>query len=120
MKFNDEQLSEACADFDAASSDPLKNKKVARFDFLGIVDQFDAAGQTPNWAVMNALLTEHLAGSDTEAMGGDLAYRYGLAGTLANVGFDPAVAIMSSGSFGTTTQTLQSAAALEQGMKRLS
>jgi Ca2+-binding RTX toxin-like protein len=115
-----QMIVEACADFDANSSDPLVNKKVASFDFLGIVDQFDAGGQTSNWAVTNALLTEHLAGSDTEAMGGDLAYRYGLNGSLANIGFDPAVALMSSGAYGTAAQTLQPTATLEDGIKRLS
>ena len=115
-----QMIVEASADFDAGSADPLRNKKIGSFDFLGIVDQFDTAGQTANWAVTNALLTEHLAGSDTEAMGGDLAYRYGLNGTLANIGFDPEVGIMSSGSFGTAAQTLQSTAALETGIKRLS
>jgi len=113
-------IAEACADFDAGSSDPLRNRKVVSFDFLGVVAQFDAAGQTSNWSVTNALLTEHLAGSDTEAMGGDLAYRYGLGGSLAGIGADPAVSILSSGSFGTAAQGLQSAATLEQGIKRLS
>ena len=53
-------------------------------------------------------------------MGADLAYRYGLNGSLANIGFDPVAGIMSSGSFGTAAQTLQSMAALETGIKRLS
>ncbi len=66
------------------------------------------------------MLAEHLSGSDTEALGGDLAYRYGLTGSLANVGFDPAPTILSSASFGTAAQTLQSQAALEQEVKRLS
>ncbi len=34
----------------------------------------------------NALLDAHLAGSDTEAIGGDLAYRYGLNGGLTSIG----------------------------------
>ena len=104
----------------SGSADPLINRKIANFDFLGLVDAFDAAGAPTNWALTNALLNEHLSGSDTAALGGDLAYRYGLAGTLANIGFDPAVAILSDASFGTSAQTLQSQAALEQGIKRLS
>ncbi len=90
------------------------------FDFTGLVSAFDAASAPNNWALMNALLSEHLASSDTEALGGDLAYRYGLSGSLAGIGFDPAVAVMSSGSFGTAAQTLQSTGTLEQGIKRLS
>lgn len=118
--FNLQVITEAMADFDAGSVDPLLNKKVARFDFSGLADAFDAAGANNNWALSNALLSEHLAGSNSEAMGGDLAYRYGLTGSLANIGFDPAAAILSAASFGTATQTLQSVSTLEQGIKRLS
>jgi len=113
-------IAQAMADFDASSADPLLNKNVANFDFLGLASAFDAAGAPANWALTNALLAEHLSGSDTGALGGDLAYRYGLTGSLANVGFDPAVAILSNASFGTAAQAFQSQAALEQGIKRLS
>jgi len=35
---------------------------------------------------MNTLLDAHLGGSDSEALGGDLAYRYGLSGSPAGLG----------------------------------
>jgi len=44
------------------------------------------AGQVSSWVLTNALLDAHLAGSDTEAIGGDLAYRYGLNGGLTSIG----------------------------------
>ncbi|MBI2319227.1 MAG: putative Ig domain-containing protein, partial [Betaproteobacteria bacterium] len=113
-------IARAMADFDASSADPLLNKNVANFDFLGLASAFDAAGAPANWALTHALLAEHLSGSDTEALGGDLAYRYGLTGSLANVGFDPAVSILSNASFGAAAQAFQSQAALEQGIRRLS
>ena len=97
-------IAQAMADFNAGSADPLLNKKVANFDFLGLASAFDAAGAPANWALTNALLAEHLSGSDTEALGGDLAYRYGLSGWLANVGFDPAVSILPNAFFGTAAQ----------------
>ena len=113
-------IAEAMADFNASSADPLLNRKISNFDFLGLASAFDAAGAPANWALTHALLAEHLSGSDTEALGGDLAYRYGLAGSLANVGFDPVVSILSDPSFGTAAQAFQSQAALEQGIRRLS
>ena len=113
-------ITQAMADFNASSADPLLNKKVSNFDFLGLASAFDSAGAPANWALTHALLAEHLSGSDTEALGGDLAYRYGLTGSLANVGFDPAVSILSNASFGTAAQAFQSQAALEQDVKRLS
>jgi hypothetical protein len=76
-------IAEAMADFDASSSDALRNKKIANFDFTGLANAFDAAGAPSGWALTNALLTKHLGGSDTQALGGDLAYRYGLNRSLA-------------------------------------
>ncbi|MDO8629984.1 MAG: putative Ig domain-containing protein, partial [Phycisphaerales bacterium] len=113
-------IAQAMSDFNASSADPLLNKRVANFDFLGLASAFDGAGAPANWALTHALLAEHLSGSDTEALGGDLAYRYGLTGSLANVGFDPAGSILADASFGTAAQAFQSQAALEQGIRRLS
>ena len=68
---------------------------------------------------------EHEARMDVEqgareAIGGDLAYQYGRNGTLANIGFDPAMVVMSNASFGTGVQTFQPVQDLQQGIKRLS
>jgi len=77
-------VAEAMADFDAASSNPLRNRKIQQFDFTGIVNRFDsetaadpaeedsAFGQ---WRLAGALLDFHLSSSDSEALGGDLAYQ---------------------------------------------
>ena len=113
-------IEEASANFDANSGDPLLNKKIQNFNFQGLVAAFDAAGDPNGWSLTNQLLTNHLSGSDTDALGGDLAYQYGRNGTLAGIGFDPAVAVMSNASFGTSAQTLQPLQDLQQGLKRLS
>jgi hypothetical protein len=68
----------------------------------------------------NALLDAHLAGSDTEALGGDLAYRYGLAGTLAGIGTGPAQAVLGDPRFGSGAQSLQPLSALQEGLVKLS
>ena len=116
---NMQVIVDAMADFNAASTDPLVNRKVANFNFAGLASAFDAAGAPAGWALTDALLSKHLSGSDTAALGADLTYRYGRTGSLANIGFDPAVGILSGGSFGTSAQALQSAAVLESGAKRL-
>ena len=67
-------------DFNAASADRLLNKKVVDFDFLKVATAFDQA-RTANpalteWSVQPALSSAYLQGSSTQAIGGDLAYRY--------------------------------------------
>ena len=115
-------ITEPMAGYDPASSDALLAKKVQSFDFSALVGAFDAAraanSTLSRWQVMDALLTAHLAGSDTEAIGGDLAYRYGLSGSLTGIGFDNAAAIMSASQFAISGQTLQPLATLQTGTHR--
>ena len=118
-----QMIEEAAADFNAAGTDPLRNKKVENFNFAGLVTAFDQARTaTPtltSWALTNALTTYHLGGSDTAALGGDLAYQYGKNGNLSNVSFTPAQTILGNAQFGTTAQTLQPLAGLQDGSVRL-
>jgi hypothetical protein len=113
-------IAEAMAGFDASSSDPLLNQKVQTFDFAAIVSAFDAAGQVDHWSLTNALLDAHLDGSDSEAMGGDLAYHYGVNGTLSGIGASAAQDVLNAPQFGTGTQTLRPLDELKQGPNRLS
>lgn len=69
---------------------------------------------------MNVLLDKHLASSDSEALGGDLAYRYGLDGSLAGLALTPVQSILSSAQFGAAPQTLQPLAGLQEGLVKLS
>jgi Ca2+-binding RTX toxin-like protein len=116
-------IAAAMADYDPASADPLLDHKVETFDFAALVQAFDAAraanANITRWQMMDALLDAHLAASDTEALGGDLADQYGLTGSLAGIGFDAAAAIVSSPQFANAPQALQPRAALEQGTHRL-
>jgi hypothetical protein len=61
-----------------------------------------------------------LGGSDTEALGGDLAYQYGKNLSLAGIGSEPAQTLLASASFGSSAQALQSLASLQVGPERLS
>jgi VCBS repeat-containing protein len=113
-------VAEAIAEFHASSSDPLPKPKVQTFDFAAIASAFDAAGQVNQWSLSNALLDFHLDGSDSEAMGGDLAYQYGATGTLAGIGATAAQDVLNAPQFGTGTQTLRPLDELQQGPNRLS
>ena len=116
-------IAEAMANFDAAGTDTLGDNKVETFNFAGIVNRFDQARGTSatfsNWAMTNALLDFHTSGSDASALGGDLAYQYGKNGNLANVSINPAQGILGSAQFGTTAQTLQPVANLQDSSPRL-
>ncbi|MBK9595394.1 MAG: hypothetical protein IPO57_08575 [Rhodocyclales bacterium] len=116
-------IAEAMAGFDAGGADPLRDNRVESFDFAGLVDAFDAAraanpGLT-SWAITNALTQFHLAGSDTAALGGDLAYQYGRSGTLAGMGVNAAQEVLGDAQFGVLAQQLRPLAGLQEGAVRL-
>jgi hypothetical protein len=110
----------ANSDYSAASADPLVNSKIENFNFLGLVSRFDQAGAPSSWSAMNSLLDTHLASSDTAALGGDLAYQYGANGSLAGLALTPVQGELASAQFGTSAQTLQPLAGLQEGMVKLS
>jgi len=66
------------------------------------------------------LLTTHLSGSDSQALGGDLAYQYNLNNSLAGIGVVPAQAVLGNANFGVAPQPLQPLASLQTGAARLS
>ncbi|MCC6867979.1 MAG: hypothetical protein IT522_04080, partial [Burkholderiales bacterium] len=117
-------VTDAMAAFDAGGGDRLLNKKVVRFDFGSLVSQFDAArAATPSlvaWNLSDGLASAYRAGSDTEALGGDLAYDFGHRSALAGIGAAPAQALLAASSFATAPQALQPAATLYAGTVRLS
>ena len=109
--------------YDAASQDPLYNRKVETFDFRGLVNAFDQAqAQIPaltSWQVTNALLQFHLAASDDAALGGDLAYWYGRNGTLAGLSVQAAEQAIGAPGFGAEAQQLHPFSGLQEGLIRL-
>ena len=114
---------DASDDFDSGSSDPLYNRKVQSFDFLGLVAEFDQAliaspGLT-SWAVTNALLQFHLSGADDMALGGDLAYWYGKNGGLTGISLAAAQQVIGASGFGSDAQTLRPFSGLQEGFVKL-
>ena len=120
---NLQMVAEAMANFSPGGTDPLRDNKVEQFNLTGLVDRFDQArAATPgltDWALTNALLEFHIGGSDTAAIGGDLAYQYGKNKNFSNVSLAPAQAILGNTNFGSGAQTLQPLASLQDSSPRL-
>jgi Ca2+-binding RTX toxin-like protein len=114
---------DASDEFDAGSSDPLYNKKVQSFDFLGMVRAFDhARRESPgltSWAVTNALLQFHLSGADDAALGGDLAYWYGRNRGFGGISLAAAQQVIGAAGFGSEAQSLRPFAGLQEGFVKL-
>ena len=113
-------FTEAMPGYNPGGSDTLLDNKVEQFNFTALANAFDAAGQVNGWALTNALLSAHLSGSDTAALGGDLAYQYGKTGSLAGIGLTPAQDVVNAAQFGSSAQTLRTLDDLQQGQIRLS
>jgi Ca2+-binding RTX toxin-like protein len=113
---------EGTSDYVAASTNKLNNKKIEQFNFDGLVTKFDQArAATPSmtsWALSSSLLEFYLAGSDTAAIGGDMAYQYAKNGNLSNFSATPAQSLLASPQFG-AAQGLQNVAALQDASPRL-
>ena len=100
-------IAEAMADFNPWGGDILRDNKVESFDFTSLVDQFDAEGATVDWQLTDEVLSGHLLeGSDTDAIGGDIAYLYGNNIDPTGAGLINTQSVISTAGFGQTPQTL--------------
>lgn len=110
-------IAEAMAAFDANSPSSLLASKVQEFDFKALVNEFDRVRSTTTglstWAISDALTQFHISGSDSLALGGDLAYQYGKNGTLAGINLSAAQSVIDDSVFGAQAQTLKPLAALQ-------
>lgn len=116
-------LEQASADYDPSASNPLVNQAVEEFDFGQLVTQFDQARtNTPgmtSWNLMNGLLSAHLSGSDTAAIGGDLAYYEGTRGSLGGMDLAAAVVTLQDAQFGRGSQTVHAWNTISQSANTL-
>ncbi len=85
-------------------SDLTRGHKMESFDFSALVGAFDSAraanASLTSWTLSDALNTCRLAGSDTAAFGGDIAYQYGLLGTVDLVGTAKTFGLLSDPALG--------------------
>jgi Ca2+-binding RTX toxin-like protein len=103
---------DSTVDYDAASANRLLNKRVVRLGFTTIVNAFNAAGAPADWAIPNATLdAAYLAGSDQQALGGSLAYRYARDGDLVGLDFASVAAVLADANFATAAQPFGAATA---------
>jgi Ca2+-binding RTX toxin-like protein len=110
-------IAEIMPGFDLGGTDVLYDNNVENFNFANIVSAFDAAGATANWQLTDALLTTNLqSGSDSAAIGGELAYQYGNNSNLAGMGLLNAQSVISEASFGQTAQTLNNPTVWQTGI----
>jgi trimeric autotransporter adhesin len=104
-------------------ANPLLDDRIETFDFRQLVQAFDeataGARHTRSWSLMNELLDAHVSGSDSEALGGDLAYRYGLDGALSGMPMDVARNTVSDAAFGSSAQPVRPLSETLGGMPRL-
>ncbi|MBT9508243.1 MAG: hypothetical protein IV109_16745 [Rhodoferax sp.] len=121
-----QMLNEPSGVYAPGSIDVLRDNKVEQFDASRIVADFDVAYAATYslrtggaWAVMGSLLNAHLSGSDSVALGGDLAYLYGQTTGLGGVGMVAANSVLSDANFGTATQTLHSNLTVGAGAPRM-
>ena len=112
-------MADAMAGFDATSTDPLLNQAVQNFDFTAVANAFDQARGTSatfmHWSAINNLLAAHLAGSDTAALGGDLAHQYGTNGSFTGMNLSVAQDVLNVAQFGAQAQTLRPLQGLQGG-----
>jgi hypothetical protein len=115
---------DATTEFDENSSDPLYNKRVQVFDMWQLAWQFGQAlaadPELDSWQIMNGLAGAHVSGSDTAAIGGDLAYWYGRNNGLTGIGNLSALGVLGGPNFGADAQNLQAFIGLQEGLVKLS
>ncbi|MES2353861.1 MAG: calcium-binding protein [Pseudomonadota bacterium] len=119
-----QMITEAMADYNPSSTNPLLNHKVDEYNFDKLVSNFDAAraanSAVTTWALSQALLNAHLSSSDSAAIGGDLAYQYGKSGNLASVGLTGAQNVLGNTQLGSSTpQAFQTSSTLQGGVAKL-
>ncbi len=97
-------------DYAAGSSDRMRNRKVVAFDFEQLVARFDAAREAnpalTTWSTAADLNAAYASGSDTQAIGGDMAYRYATTGSYGDLDWlaiDARLAKLGAGTWQTLT-----------------
>ena len=100
---------EGTGDYNVNASNRLNNMKIVQFNFDALVGQFDKARagnpKLTSWALSPSLPGSYLGGSNTEALGGELAYRYAIDGNLGKLSIAAIHAQLGAAGFGVPKQT---------------
>ncbi len=106
-------ITEAMPGYDPNSTDVLLNQRVQQFNFLALANKFTAAlaadPTITSWQLEPHLMDQgvYLGGSDTQALGGDMAYQYGMNGDMSGLSETEIRAQLSDASFGVINQPFQ-------------
>jgi VCBS repeat-containing protein len=121
-----QMLNEPSGVYNTTSLDKLRDNKTELFNANRLVVDFDAAYLNSStlkkgnpWAVMSSLLNAHLSGSNTQAVGGDLAYLYGQNAGIAGMDMLAAGGVLAEANFGVNPQNLNPNWAGSAGAPRL-
>jgi VCBS repeat-containing protein len=105
-------LLEGTTGYQPNGTDALRDNKVEVLDADKLLADFNTAYNSSrtlqrggSWAIMNSLLRAHLWGSNTMALGGDLAYQYGTTG-LAGMNQLAANNVLMDGNLGLQGQAI--------------
>lgn len=103
-------ITEAMAGYDPDAADPLLNKRIQQFDFVGLAKQFEDAmsadSSITTWEIAPHLAAFSLGGSNTTALGGDMAYVYGMSGNLKSLSEEELRSQLTDAQFGISAQAL--------------
>ena len=109
-------------DYVAGSASALTDHRVELFNFTALAGKFDqlrtATPSMSTWNMASSMGLFSTGGSDSAAIGGDLAYAYGVADSLAGLAAAPALAMIGSPTFG-TSQALQGGSTINDGTPML-
>lgn len=95
--------------YDSASADPLYNKKIAVFDFVALAEAYlQAKASRQRWSMLDGLRNSLLWSSDTEALGGALAYQYASQSSIDGIGNDLRRGILNDVVYGISGQSITS------------
>jgi hypothetical protein len=98
---------EGTRDYNGASQNPMNNRKVQVFDFAGLVAAFDAARAAgENFSMAANLPQFRLWGSDSEAIGGAVAYQYARSGSLGALSHEQMRAVLRDPAFAVSAQPI--------------
>jgi hypothetical protein len=98
---------EGTRDYKPTSSNPMNNARVVAFDFASLVNAFDAARASgKNFDLAANLPAYRLWSSDTQAIGGVLAYEYAKSGSLGTLTNEQMRAVLDAPTFGIAGQSI--------------